>query len=70
MPITSGTAVILTYQFSDGDGRLYIGSTLVQSGLIGGGNQTVHPTTTTTYTLKVTNMANDSVTQDLTVTVQ
>lgn len=70
MPVASGTAVVLTFQFSDGDASLYTGSTLVQSGLISGGSLTVHPTATTTYTLKVTNMAVDSVTQDLVATVQ
>ncbi len=70
MPVASGTAVVLAFQFSDGDASLYTGSTLVQSGLASGGNLTVRPTTTTTYTLKVTNLAKDSVTQDLTVTVQ
>ncbi len=70
MPIGSGVPVVLTYVFSDGEASLYTGSTLVQSGLTSGGNLTVHPTATTTYTLKVTNLAKDSVTQDLTVTVQ
>jgi len=62
--------VELTYQFSDGDASLYVGNTLVQSGLVNGGNLTVNPTVTTIYTLKVTNLALDNVTRDLTVTVQ
>ena len=70
MPVASGASVVLTFQFSDGDGSLYAGSTLVQAGLTSGGSVTVNPTATTAYTLKVTNKAEDRVTQDFTVSVQ
>ena len=70
MPVAAGAAVTLTFQFLDGSAELYTGSTMVQSGLVSGTNVTVHPTATTTYTLKVTNQAGDSVSKDLTVSVQ
>ncbi len=70
MPVATGAAVTLAFQFADGSAELYTGSTLVQSTLVSGVNVTVHPTATTTFTLKVTNQAGDSVSKDLTVSVQ
>lgn len=69
MPVATAAPVTLTFQFADGSGELYTGNTLVQSSLQSGGSSTVHPIATTTYTLKVTNQAGDSVSRDLTITV-
>ncbi len=63
--ITSGTSTTLTAVFANGTGSVSNSVGTVTSGT----PATVQPTTTTTYTLTVTNAAGTSVTRQATVTV-
>jgi hypothetical protein len=64
-PITVGSNTTLTPVFEDGTGSIDQGIGTVTSGAA----KTVAPATTTTYTLTVTNVAGDTTTAQVTVTV-
>ncbi|WP_291270410.1 beta-propeller fold lactonase family protein [Geothrix sp.] len=63
--VASGGASTLSYAFAGGTGLINQGVGAVTSG----GSSVVHPTSTTTYTLTVTNPAGDPTTDTVTVTV-
>jgi len=63
--VVSGGASTLSYAFSGGAGSINRSIGAVTSG----GATVVHPTSTTTYTLTVTNLAGDSVQDNVTITV-
>jgi 6-phosphogluconolactonase (cycloisomerase 2 family) len=63
--VASGAASTLSYTFSNGTGVLMPGSLPVTSG----SSSVVHPLSTTAYTLTVTNLAGDSVSDTAIVTV-
>jgi 6-phosphogluconolactonase (cycloisomerase 2 family) len=63
--VASGGPSTLSYAFNGGTGSIDHGVGVVTSG----GTSTVNPSVTTTYTLTVTNQANDATTDTVTVTV-
>ena len=68
--ITTGDSTVLTGVFSNGTGIITRNTeTPIFLSMTSGVGLTVYPSVTTTYTLTVTNLANDQVTENVTVTV-